>query len=65
MKKSLALSRVLTYLRLAAAGGIGGVAVVNTYALAMASTPSPSIETYAAAIGAAAFAGLTKVLHVA
>ena len=44
-------------------GAIGGVAVVNTYALVMASVPSPQIEHYAMAIGAATLAGLAKVVH--
>jgi hypothetical protein len=59
----LDLGRVLTYVRYALAGGLGGVAVVNTYGLAMASVPSPHVEHYAMAIGAAALAGLAKAVH--
>ena len=55
--------KLLSYARYALAGGLGGVAVVNTYALAMASVPSPHIEHYAMAIGAATLAGLAKVVH--
>ena len=65
-KNDVSSSRVLkmlSYARYALAGGLGGVAVVNTYALAMASVPSPHIEHYAMAIGAATLAGLAKVVH--
>lgn len=61
--KSINLGWLLSYARIAIAGGIGGVAVVNTYALAMASVPAPNAENYAMAIGAAALAGIAKALH--
>lgn len=62
-ERRFGLVSVLGYARFAAAGAIGGVAVVNTYALVMASVPSPQIEHYAMAIGAATLAGLAKVVH--
>lgn len=62
-EKSLSLGRLLAYARLAIAGAIGGLAVVNTYTLALAANPTPNAEAVAMAVGAAALAGIAKVLH--
>jgi hypothetical protein len=55
--------RLLSYLRYVFAGAIGGIAVVDTYALVMASHPGAHAETYAMAVGAALLAGAAKALH--
>lgn len=63
MKKSTGFPKLLAYARFVLAGGIGGVAVINTYGMLMANNPSPSAETIAMAVGAATLAGLAKLVH--
>lgn len=63
MNKKLTASEILSYTKYALAGGIGGVAVVNTYFQVIAANPSPNAEAVAMAVGAALLAGAAKVLH--
>lgn len=55
--------RWLSYARYLFAGAIGGIAVLDTYALVMASHPGAHAETYAMAAGAAILVGAAKALH--
>lgn len=57
--------KALAYARFLVAGAIGGIAVVNTFAQVMATTPAPNVEHIAMAVGAAALAGAAKLLDAA
>ena len=61
--KNMTWSKALTYARFLLAGGIGGAAVVNTFAQIMSVTPAPTVEHVAMFLGAAALAGAAKVFH--
>jgi len=66
MKKNLTIKalRLLNYAKLAVAGGIGGIAIYNTYMMIVSASPNQSTESLAMAAGAILTAGLAKILHV-
>ena len=69
MKKSktggrFGLAQALAYARCSIAGGIGGVALYNTFVLISTSVPTQSLESLSMAVGAVLAAATVKVLHV-
>ena len=57
--------KFIDYGKFAAAGAMGGLAVVNTFNQIVFSSPATdSVESVAMAAGATLIAGLVKVLHV-
>jgi hypothetical protein len=65
IKGRFSFAQALAYARYAIAGGIGGVAVYNTYVLISTAVPTQSLESISMAVGAVLSAALVKVLHVA
>lgn len=63
-KTTFGLAHALAYARYAIAGGIGGVAIYNTYVLIFTSAPTQSFESISMAAGAILGAAVVKVLHV-
>jgi hypothetical protein len=56
--------KVIDYAKYAAAGAIGGLAIINTYNQIIGASVTQSAESIAMAAGAAALAGVVKVMHV-
>lgn len=59
-----AAGKALAYARYAIAGGIGGVALYNTYVLFSTSVATQSLESFSMTVGAVVGAAVVKVLHV-
>lgn len=57
-------AQALAYARYSIAGGIGGVALYNTFILVSTSVPTQSLESLSMAVGAVLAAAAVKVLHV-
>lgn len=55
---------ILSYARYAIAGGIGGIAVYNTFMLIVSAPPAQSAESIAMGAGAILATAIAKVLHV-
>lgn len=56
--------QLLEYARFAAAGGIAGIAIYNTFMLIISASPTQSTESIAMGAGAVIATGIVKALHV-
>lgn len=56
--------KFLAYAKIAASGGIAGVAFYNTALLIISASPDQGMESLAMAAGGVLATGLAKILHV-